>query len=137
MCSIVRWIQTLWIHLFRHFWGYLNPLDAGSRQVLQQTLSVLECYTIHSTGMCRMHDPCRSQELLPCLSVVYFFPATLLHQLPFLPLSPNFAIYFLVYLSVLLVPNSYITPFWEFYFVPFSVHVQTNVIYLTLMPLLW
>ena len=33
------------------------------------------------------------------------FPATLLHQLFFHALSPHLAIYFLVYLSVLLFPN--------------------------------
>ena len=60
--------------------------------------------------------PRRSQELLPFLSVMYFFPAILLHQLFSHPLSPHLAIYFLVYLSILLFPNSYIIPFWEFYF---------------------
>ena len=64
------------------------------------------------------------------------FPATLPHQLFFHPLSPYLAIYFLVYLSILLFPNSYIILFWEFYILPFSVHVQTNVIYLTLLYLL-
>jgi hypothetical protein len=39
----------------------------------------------------------------------------------------------LVYPSILLFPNSYIIPFWEFNFLPFSVHAQTNVIYLTLL----
>jgi hypothetical protein len=63
------------------------------------------------------------------------FPATLLHQLFFSHLSPHLAIYFLVYLS-LLFPNSYIIPFWELYFLPFSVHAQTNIIYLTLLSLL-
>ena len=60
------------------------------------------------------------------------FPATLLHQLFFHPLSSHLANYFLVYLSILLFPNSYITPFWEFYFLPFYVHAQTNVIYVFL-----
>ena len=59
------------------------------------------------------------------------FPATLLHQLFFYPLSPHLAIYFLFYLSILLLPNSYIILFGKFYFLPFSVHVQTNIIYLT------
>jgi len=36
------------------------------------------------------------------------FPTTLPHQLFFHPLSPHLAIYFLVYLSILLFPNSYI-----------------------------
>ena len=61
------------------------------------------------------------------------FPATLLHQLFFHPLSSHLAIYFLVYLSVLLFPNSYIIAFWELHFLPFSVDAQTNVIYLTLL----
>ena len=60
------------------------------------------------------------------------FPANLPHQLFFHPLSLHFVIYFLVCLSILLFPNSYIILFWEFYFLPFSVHVQTNVIGLTL-----
>jgi hypothetical protein len=42
----------------------------------------------------------------------------------------------LVYLSILLFPNSYIIHFWELYFLPFSVHAQTNVISLTLLSLL-
>ena len=61
------------------------------------------------------------------------FPATLLHQLFFHPLSPHLATYFLVYLSILLFPNSYMILFWEFYFLPFSLHAQTNVIFLTLL----
>jgi len=63
-------------------------------------------------------------------------PAPLLHQLFFHPLSPHLAIYFLVYPSILLFQNSYIIPFWEFYFLSFSVHAQANVISLTLLPLL-
>ena len=63
------------------------------------------------------------------------FPATLPHQLFFHSLSPHLAIYFLVYLSILF-PNLYIILFWEFYFLPFSVHVQTNIIYLTLLSLI-
>ena len=62
------------------------------------------------------------------------FPATLLHQLFFHPLSPHLAV--LVYLSILLFPNSYIIPFMKFYFLPFSVHAQTNIIYVTLLSLL-
>jgi len=61
------------------------------------------------------------------------FPATFLHQLFFHPLSPHLTIYFLVYLSILLFQNSCIIPFGEFYFLLFSVHAQTNVVYLTLI----
>ena len=63
------------------------------------------------------------------------FPSTLFHQLVFHPPSLHLAIYFLVNLSVLLFPNSCIL-FGEFYFLPFSVHAQTNVISLTLLSLL-
>jgi hypothetical protein len=41
----------------------------------------------------------------------------------------------LVCLSILLFPNSCTVLFWEFCFLPFSVHVQTNIIYLTLLSL--
>ena len=61
------------------------------------------------------------------------FPSTLFEQLFFHPPSLHLAIYFLVHLSVLLFPNSYTILFWEFYFLPFSVHAQTNIIYLTLL----
>jgi hypothetical protein len=43
----------------------------------------------------------------------------------------------LVWLSVLLFTNSYIILFLEFYFLLLSVHSQTNVIYLTLLSLLY
>jgi len=46
------------------------------------------------------------------------FPATHHHQLFFHPPSLHLAIYFLVYLSILLFPNSYIIFFWEFYLCP-------------------
>ena len=46
------------------------------------------------------------------------FPATLLHQLFFHPLSPHLAISFLVFLLVLLFPDSCIILFWEFCFLP-------------------
>jgi hypothetical protein len=39
----------------------------------------------------------------------------------------------LAYLLVLLIPNSYTIFFWEFYFLSFPVHVQTNVIYVALL----
>jgi hypothetical protein len=43
----------------------------------------------------------------------------------------------LVYLLVLLISNSYTILFCEFYFLPFSVHPQTNTIYVALLSLLW
>jgi len=64
------------------------------------------------------------------------FPATLLHKLFLHPPSLHLAICFMVYLSILLFPNSYIILFWEFCFLLFSVHAQTNITYLTLLSLL-
>ena len=68
-----------------------------------------------------------SSILLCCV----LFPSTQFPQLIFHPLLLHLAIYFLVYLSVLF-PNSYLKLFWKFCFLPFSVHVQTNAIYLAL-----
>ena len=59
-------------------------------------------------------------------------PSTLF-QLVFHPPSLHLATDFMVYLSALFLPNSYIILFWEFYFLPFSVHAQTKVIYLPLL----
>jgi len=92
----------------------------------------IHSFIIHSIGLSRI------QRFLAVLrsffhSCYVLFPATLPHQLFFHPFSLHLAIYFLVYLSILLFPNSYIRLFWEFYFLPFSVHVQTNVIYLNLI----
>ena len=67
-----------------------------------------------------------ASSIPPCRTL---FPATPLRRPFFHPPSLHPAIYFLVYLLVLLFPDSYIILFWESYFLPFSVHVQTNVIY--------
>ena len=91
---------------------------------------------IHSIGMCRMRRFLAVNRSFFHSSLLCTFSCHNLHQLFFHPLSPHLAIYFLVYLSVLLFPNSCIIPFWEFYFLPFSVHAQTIVIYLTLLSLL-
>jgi len=44
------------------------------------------------------------------------FPSTLFHQLVFHPPSLHLVIYFLVYISALLLPNLYTILFGEFYF---------------------
>jgi len=108
--------------------------------LLCHNISILLCLLPSSTFIllacpeCNSSVPFSGASSIPLCYVL--FPATLLHQLFFDPLSPHLAIYFLVFLSILLFPNSYIIPFWEFYFLPFSVHAQTNVIYLTLLSLL-
>ena len=130
--------KTSWTHYKHHqhrIWGSHNSVhwDRG----------LLRCYTnsfihsfIHSIGMCRM------RRFLAILRS--FFHSSLLCTFSFHPSPPtilptsltHLAIYFLVYLLTLLFPNSNIIPFWEFYFLPFSVPAQTNVIYLTLLSLL-
>ena len=70
-----------------------------------------------------------ASSIPPCHTL---FPATPLHQPFFHPPSLHPAICFLICLLVLLFPNSYTILFWEIYFLPFSVHVQTIVIYAAL-----
>jgi hypothetical protein len=105
------------------------------RQIYVRTLLflvVLEYYSFihsltHSVGMCRMRQffaVLRSffHSSLLCTLSLHSFPPT---SLPSPSLHP--AISFLVYLSALLFPNSYIIIFGEIYFLPFSVHARTNV----------
>ena len=91
---------------------------------------------IHSSACaaCNNYLPFSGASSIPICRI--FSPSTLFHQLVFHPSSLNLAIYFLVYLSALLFPNSYILILGEFYFLPFSVHAQTNVIYSVILPLL-
>jgi hypothetical protein len=112
-----------------------------ANQTFIRRLDLTHCFPLQNHMISFIHSlhwhvqnsmiPCRSQELLPFLSVMYIF-------LP--PFSTNYS-----YIpSHLIVPSlswstsqsSYIILFWGFYFLPFSVHVQTNVIYLTLLSLL-
>jgi hypothetical protein len=96
--------------------------------VMQYPTLLLNCrYTTHSFIPLTSAE---CDESLP-FSLLY----TLFHQLVFHPPSLHLAIYCLVYLSALLFPNLKIIPFGEFYFLPFSVHAQNNVIYSTLLSL--
>jgi hypothetical protein len=79
----------------------------------------------HSFCMCRIR---RSLAVLRS-----FFPSSLLRSFschpspPTIIRSPHLAIYFLVYLSVLLFPNSYIIIlFWEFYSILFTCPHKRN-----------
>jgi hypothetical protein len=106
----------------------LNFHNNGSHLTLLLKLGGNTAFLFYSIAMWRM------RRLLAFLGAssnplcYILFPATILHQLFFHPPSLHIAIYFLVYLLVLF-PNSYTILFWEFYFLPFSVHVQTNVVY--------
>jgi hypothetical protein len=62
---------------------------------------------IYSISMCRMRQFVAVLRRTFHSSLLYTFLATLLHQLFFHPPSLHLAIYFLVYLMVLLFPDSY------------------------------
>ena len=91
---------------------------------------------IHSAGTCRM------RRFLAVLRSFYY--SSLLckfscHPSPptILPSSLTSSSHLFLGLPLnLVLPNSYILLFWEFYFLPLSVHTQTNIIYLTLLSLL-
>ena len=144
---------TVGITLVRFcLWSHICHIDLCSNFFLKDKLLVVPqftpfkdhdkcqaCHIIHTLipfacAECDDSLPFSGSSSIPVCYVL--FPATLLHQLFFHPLSPHLAIYFLVYLSILLFSNSYIILYWGFYFLPFSVHAQTNVIYLTLLSLL-
>jgi len=91
---------------------------------------------IHSIGTCRM------RRFLAVLRS--FFHSSLLytlsfHSFPPTSLTSSLTSSCLLFLSLLLSLVFYkciYNTFWEFYFLPFSVHAQTNVIYLTMLSLL-
>jgi hypothetical protein len=76
---------------------------------------------------------CRSQKLLPFLSIVFFFQP--LFSTNCSSILPNLILPSISWLG-LFIPNSYAILFWEFYFLVFYVHAQTNIIYETLLSLL-
>ena len=124
--------------------GHLPFLDTGTcteawwligLHSLPYGLSFIHHFHSIARAECDNSLPFSEYSSIPLCCIL--FPSTLLHQLFFHPPSPHLAIYFLVYVSILLFPNSYIILFWEFYFLPYSVHTQTNVIYLTLPYGLW
>jgi hypothetical protein len=128
-------------------------IKAGKQQKSCDSLETQVTYTLNTISS--HHTPLRlSHSFIPlacaeCDNSLPFsghssiplcyipFPSALLHQLFFHGLSLNLAIYFLVYPSIFTFPNSYMIFFWEFYFLPLSVPVQTNVSCITLLSLLW
>jgi len=74
---------------------------------------------------------CRSQELLPFFSVIYLslqpIPPSSLPS----PLTSSYHMILGLPLSLVVFKFIYNT-FWEFYFLPFSLHAQTKVIYLSI-----
>ena len=94
-------------------------------------------HSIHSIGTCRM---LRFPAILRS-----FFHSSLLYTFSFHPFSPTSLpsslnsschLFLGLCLSVVVSKCIYNTFFGKFYFLPLSVHVQTNIIYLTLLCLL-
>ena len=128
--------------------SYMSDVSIMRQQCLRMCVCITERegtgrwrivhYTFVHSFHCHVQNvmiPCHSQELLLFLSVIYPFLPPFSTKLDIHPPSLHRAIYFLVYLSASF-PNSYVILLWEFYFLPFSVHTQTNIIYLTLLSLL-
>ena len=111
-------------------------LDDERESVFMNLISSIPMHSFIPLARAECDDslPFSGASSIPLCYVLFL--ATLTHQLFYHPLALHLAIYFLVFLSILLFPNSCIIPYWEFYFLPFSVHVQTNIIYLTLLSLL-
>jgi hypothetical protein len=91
---------------------------------------------IHSIGMCRMRrSPAVLRNFLHSPVVYFFLPLFSTNY------SSNLPHFILPSISWSASPSGcfqiHIILLWEFYFLPFSVHVQTNVIYVTLLSLLW
>ena len=85
---------------------------------------------IHSFACAECHDSLLFSGSSSISLCCVLFPSILFHQVVF-HLSSLLVICFLVSCSVLF-PHSYKILFWEFYFLLFSVHAQTKIIYLAL-----
>ena len=104
------------------------PMFQSTTDHHQGTNSFIHSCIPLARAECEDSLPCSGASCIPLCYILFL--ATLLHQLCF-HRSLHLAICFFVYLSILLFPNSYIILFWEFCFLPFSIHAQTSIIYLT------
>jgi hypothetical protein len=111
-----------------------SRMSVSSVTALQQPHYALISFIPLACADCNDSLPFSGASSIPLCYIP--FPSTIFHQPVFHPPSLHLAINFLIYLSALLFPNSYILLFWEFYFLPFLVHAQTNIIYLTSLSLL-
>jgi len=96
-------------------WYYNNTVYILMRLVsrtlcIKTVIGIIHSFIPMACAECDDSLPFSGASSVPLCYVL--FPATLLHQLFFHPLSPHLAIYFLVCLSILLFPKSYIIPFW-------------------------
>ena len=134
LCLLQESLHTCQFHFLLGNLATLNHLHYQKQQSIASeslcSLSVLYCVcTIRSFSHSFILSfiplacaECDDSLLFSGASSITFcyivFPAILLHQLFFHPPLLHLAIYFLVYLSILLFPNSYIILFWEFYLCP-------------------
>jgi hypothetical protein len=113
---------------FRLFWA-MTPIISPLGKVRNLQNIMTSTLNVHSfiplpCAECDDSVPFSGASSIPLCYIL--FPPTLLHQLFFNPPSLHLSTYFLVYLFILLIPSSNSIIFWEFYFLPFSVHVQTK-----------
>ena len=111
----------------------LNRMEVREVSLISQT--VLQLF-IHSIGMCRM---CRFFAILRSLIHSSLLCTLSFHPFPLtsLPSSLTSSCHLFLGLALSLFVSKFIySTFWEFCFLPFSVHAQTNTIYLTLLSLL-
>jgi len=91
--------------------GHYNSIISSPYQHNQQNMKEdMSNSTVHSfiPLACAASDDFLLFSGASSIPLCYvLFPSTLPNQLFFHPLSPHLAIYFLVYLSILLFPNSY------------------------------
>ena len=112
-------------------WHYLLPVEVGVRIYFASEIIVIPSInqSINPLACTECGDSVPfsgASSIPPCHTL---FPATPLRRPFFHPPSLHPAIYFLVYLLVLLFPDSCTILFWEFYFLPFSVHVVFISVY--------
>jgi len=114
---IVLWCTEPWMSkipwtrppIMLHWWAQNWNYKTFNETVLQFPSvhpSFIHSFIPLPCAECDDSLPFSEASSIPLRYVI--FPATLLHQLFFHPLLPHLAIYFLVYLSILLFPNLYI-----------------------------
>ena len=142
-CSYVRAILSFYqtaetkdLETFTCLHNRSNTAQADISDVIRRWKLKCTRGFIYSTGMCRM------RWFLAILRS--FFYSSLLYTLSFHPLPPTSLpsslpsschLFLGLPLSLVVSKFKYNTFWGEFYFLPFSVHAQTNVIYLTLLSL--
>jgi hypothetical protein len=140
MCSCIAWAKNTVRYFMSHSAPHFAVFMYEWRRTVIQNGGYLYfiLFVIHSLHWHVQNTtiPCRSQELLPFLSIIYLF----CHPSPptILPSSLTSSCHLFLGLPLnIFVSNSHIILFWEFYFLPFPIHAKINVIDVTLLSLLY